>query len=262
MRHYRQQPIDALGRGSRYNGNGSLSDTQRVIIAPMRNEPTYYELLSASERFYSRFGVPRWLFTLVAAMFLAWLAMLAVVAVAPFAGGVLILIGALTLLRATGNWILRPFTQITSTKTGLAQFTIADFFSLVFVIQLALGLIHALSVMRSRETPVPAIVIACLLCCLAWFINVRRLSHAGINQPTQRVQFLAGVLPLVYLGIPFMIAGPASIMMRPAYLPSPGRAASSLVILATFFLPVAFYWAAAFVRRMLADSLASRDGSE
>lgn len=228
----------------------------------MQNELTYDEPLTPSERFYSRFGVPRWLFILIAIVFGAGPAMLALLALAPFAAGVLILIGAVVLLRLIGIWILGPFTSIMPTNAGPTQFTLADFFSLVFAIQLSLGIIHALCAMRSREMPGVAIVMACLLCSLAWYINVRRLSQAGIDRPLYRLAFLAGVLPLVYLGLPFMVAGPASFIMRPSYVPSPGSAAVSLVLLVTFLLPIGFCWAASFVRRMLAESLASRDANE
>lgn len=97
----------------------------------------------------------------------------------------------------------------------------------------------------------PVYIVAWIACCLMWGLSVQSLSRAGVRRSWQRVVFLSAVLPVAYFGsIAFVVA--VVIGLTAAYDKSlrpwvNGWWLAGILIL----MPVAFSWAAGFVRTML-----------
>ena len=181
----------------------------------------------------------------------------------PFSFSVFVLVGGPLLLVALGRWMLGPLMRASAGRNVRPQFTIADFFGLILVIQISLGLLHLILPERSRSAMVLIDSMACGLCGLVWFKNVRRLSQMGIEKPAKRMFLLTMVLPIAYWGV---VALPVLVFVGLGWSDQHDDAArrqiGPLLLLIALLLPLVFWWAATFVRRTVAESLASRSPSE
>ena len=99
-----------------------------------------------------------------------------------------------------GRWILGPLDRAAWRRKHAVQFTMLDFLSLVFLLQLPLAVVHAnLIDVRPRSVGVLD-GFGCLAVSLIWWGSVRTLSRAGIHAPWRRFALVAVCIPLAYVG--------------------------------------------------------------
>lgn len=150
-----------------------------------------------------------------------------------------------------GKWILDPFEAAARRYRRPTQFTIADFLSLMFLLQLPMGAVHSLLADVSREPKLILDAAGWVICSLMWGLSVKKLSCAGIKRPRHRLVFLALVLPITYFGtFAFVILGAICIRCILNGPPSGLWGPALLVIELTFI--VTFWLSARFVRVMVA----------
>ncbi len=120
----------------------------------------------------------------------------------------MLVIGLVAIAVAIGAWILRPLDQAAKSSVRAPQFTLVDFLCLFVLIQLPTGLIHG----WLRGTDYPGIWVLDGFgwgsCGMMWWISVRTLSRAGIQNPWHRGTFLLSALPLAFFGsiaTPFIV---------------------------------------------------------
>ena len=112
--------------------------------------------------------------------------------------GLLLIAVLVAVIVLSGGWTLRPLDQAAKNSTRRPQFTLVDFFCLFILIQLPTGLIHG------WLPDYPAIwlldAFAWGACGMMWWISVRTLSRAGVQNPWHRGIFLVLALPIAYFG--------------------------------------------------------------
>jgi hypothetical protein len=174
-------------------------------------------------------------------------------------GALAILASIFLALVAIGELILGPLDAAARHRRCPTQFTLADFMALVFLFQLPVALMR-LALPREASSNGFVYGFAWAASSFMWGLSVRTLSRAGIEIPWRRVVFLSAVLPIAYFGSVVFIGG-VFFGVAAALFDGPVRAMSGLgwFIAAAALMPAAFYWAAWFVRRMLAPS---RDGGD
>ena len=166
------------------------------------------------------------------------------------------LLVAIIIMVPFGRWILGPLDRAARNRRHPVQFTMLDFFSLLFLLQLPLGVVH--SFWSAEETGAVWVLdgFGWFATGLMWWISVRTLSRAGIHKPWHRVVFLLLVLPLAYSGIiaaPFLFAALLATFAQGA---TSGWDQERSVLLASILviLACAFYLSARFPRKMLSES--------
>lgn len=190
--------------------------------------------------------------------------------VAAFSGGPasegLMLIGGATLfaggvfgLVTLGRFMLGPLDEAARGLMRPTQFTIADFLSLIFLLQLPTAILHALV---ARGEPSMLRVLDCfawIICGLMWALSVRTLSRAGITRPRHRLVFLALVLPVAYFGTLVFVALTTTVFISlvDRHLRKELGGLQIAFMGTTAALAVAFDLSAQFVRRMVAASRAT-----
>jgi hypothetical protein len=127
-----------------------------------------------------------------------------------FVLGILFGVGTAT---AAARWIMRPIDEAATDRQHPAQFSLADFLCLFFLLQLSMGLVH-------WAFPSETAAVVWFLDAFVWFLDacawfaltslwwagVRRLSRAGIRNPWIRCAFLTVAIPFalaVMLILPF-----------------------------------------------------------
>lgn len=150
-----------------------------------------------------------------------------------------------------GKWILDPVEAAARRFQRPTQFTIADFLSLMFLLQLPMGVVHSLLRDAPKDTKFLLDAAGWIICSLMWGLSVKKLSCAGIERPRHRLIFLALVLPITYFGtFAFAILGLAALAVA-----EHGDASWAIaLLLIDVALLAAFRFAAGFVRRMVAAS--------
>ena len=115
-------------------------------------------------------------------------------------GGLLLLVVLVALAVWCGSWILRPLDQAAKNSQRRPQFTLGDFLCLFLLVQLPTGLIHA----WLRDVDSIAIWVLDAYgwgaCGALWWVSVRTLSRAGVQNPWQRGVSLVVVLPISCFG--------------------------------------------------------------
>jgi len=113
-------------------------------------------------------------------------------------GGLFLTAVLVTVIVLSGKWTLRPLDQAAKGSTRPPQFTLVDFFCLFLLIQLPTGLIHGWLPDYSAIWGLDAF--AWGACGMMWWISVRTLSRAGVQNPWHRGIFLVLALPVAYFG--------------------------------------------------------------
>lgn len=149
------------------------------------------------------------------------------------------------------KWIMDPLEAAARRQSRPAQFTIADFLSLFFLLQIPMAAIHALPDDVPRAAKVTLDGFAWVVCGLLWASGVKKLGNSGVERPRHRLIFLALVLPASFFGtLAFIFAGVACIACL-FEAPRSGLWGPGLLVFELALL-VVFRLAANFVRRMLA----------
>ena len=114
-------------------------------------------------------------------------------------------------------WILQPLVRAAGRRRHPAQFSLADFLCLAFLLQISMALIHW--TLESDYTPARLVLFfdAFAWCGLGalWWSGVRTLSCAGVDKPWVRCIFLAVAIPVTAAAT---IALPMLIGLTPAAL--------------------------------------------
>jgi len=171
-------------------------------------------------------------------------------------GGIVVIVGLVLALVVIGRYVLGPLDSEARYRRRPTQFTIADFLALVFLFQLPVALIR-LAVPSEAPQMRFLYIFAWTASTLMWALSVQTLSRAGVATPWRRVVFLSAVLPIAYFGsVVFIGAGllAVSAVMFDAALAEMRGFWWYIAIGAA--LPAAFFWAARFVRGMVAESQA------
>ena len=147
--------------------------------------------------------------------------------------------------------IMDPLEAAARRQSRPAQFTMADFLSLFFLLQIPMAAIHALPGDVPRGAKVTLDCFAWVVCGLLWASGVKKLANSGVERPRHRLIFLALVLPASFFGtLVFIFTGIACIACffeaRGTGLWGPG------LLLVEMALLVVFRLSANFVRRMVA----------
>ncbi|HVA46339.1 MAG TPA: hypothetical protein VNH11_08195 [Pirellulales bacterium] len=77
-------------------------------------------------------------------------------------------IGVVMLVARIGKWILNPFEIVARRYRRPTQFTIADFLSLMFLLQLPMDAVHSLLRGAPRDLKVPLDLAGWVICALMW----------------------------------------------------------------------------------------------
>jgi hypothetical protein len=175
-------------------------------------------------------------------------------AVLRLSGGIAILVSMVLALVVIGRYILGPLDSAARHRRRPTQFTLADFLALMFLFQLPVALIR---LMVQHDPPGMGLLygFAWVASSLMWGLSVQTLSRAGIVTPWRRVVFLSAVLPIAYFGsVAFLgaaLLGTVAIFFEGG---APGITGFWWFIAVGASLPAGFYWAARFVRTMVAGS--------
>lgn len=113
-------------------------------------------------------------------------------------GGLFLMAALVAAIGLSGRWTLRPLDQAAKSSARRPQFTLVDFFCLFLLVQLPTGLIHGWLPDYSAIWVFDGF--AWGACGMAWWISVRTLSRAGVQNPWHRGIFLVLVLPIAYFG--------------------------------------------------------------
>ncbi len=178
------------------------------------------------------------------------------------AGPLLFLLGlivAIAALVAIGRSILGPLDRAARNRMRPTQFTMVDFLSLMFLFQLPMAALHAFFDVREEPRVWVFDVFGWIACSLMWGASVSTLSRAGIEKTWQRGVFLAFVLPITYFGaILFtmtLFASGIGLFVERRVPPRVAALVAGIIV----GLAIAFYLAARFVRKMVAESDHSRE---
>ncbi len=130
----------------------------------------------------------------------------------------------------TGRWMLGPLDDAARNRRYPVQFTLMDFLTLVFLLQIPLGLVH--STMPYTQSWAIALldVFGWTACSLIWWGSVRTLSRAGIHRPGQRILLAAVCIPVAYFGtfaVPLLVIA----LSIAWYAPQPYRSSGHIVSL-------------------------------
>ena len=169
-------------------------------------------------------------------------------------GGIALLVGLVLALAVIGKFVLGPLDAAARYRRRPTQFTMADFLALVFLFQLPVALLRL-----ALPGDLPQIKFLYFFVwtasSLMWGLSVQTLSRAGVETPWRRVVFLSAVLPVVYFGSIVFLG--AILLAAFTLVFDPGLAELRgfwwYMVLGAL-LPLAFAWAARFVRSTLADS--------
>ena len=110
------------------------------------------------------------------------------------------------LVIALGRWTLRPVDLAARRSRAPLRFSVADFLSLVIVVQIPLAGVRILETANgeARITSIVLYVPAFVFALVVWFMGVKAVSRAQIDYGLFRVLFVAFVLPMTFYGvIPF-----------------------------------------------------------
>ena len=103
-----------------------------------------------------------------------------------------------------GTWVFRPVDRAAKNREHPPQFTIADFFCLFFILQLAMAIIHWQFGLVGEEATMHYVytfdAFAWFACGTLWIKSVHLMSRAGIQKPSHRVLFLAVIIPATLVG--------------------------------------------------------------
>jgi hypothetical protein len=112
-----------------------------------------------------------------------------------------------------GGWVLWPIERVARQSRVPWQFTLPDFFSLAFIIQLAAApfaiMFNSPLGPEQRQTT-PLIILALVLVAFVWCTGVRTLSRAGVRHGGRRFVFAVFVLPVTFVAAPAL--GPLVIL--------------------------------------------------
>lgn len=97
-------------------------------------------------------------------------------------------------------WILGPVDRAAARARCAAQFTMADFFCLLFLLQLPIGAIHSLMPAEAAGACAVLDVLVGIAGSLIWWTSVQSLLRAGVRRMRHRLIFQMAVLPLAYYG--------------------------------------------------------------
>lgn len=112
--------------------------------------------------------------------------------------GLFLLAALVVVIGLSGRWTLRPLDKAAKGSTRPPQFTLVDFFCLFLLVQLPTGLIHGWLPDYSAIWVLDGF--AWGACAMAWWISVRTLSRAGVQNPWHRGLFLVLAIPIAYFG--------------------------------------------------------------
>lgn len=151
------------------------------------------------------------------------------------------------------KWILDPLETASRRQRRPAQFTMADFLSLFFLLQFPMAAIHALPDEVPRGVKVAFDCAAWVACGSLWASSVKKLANCGVERPRHRLIFLALILPISFFGtLAFIIGGIACIA---ALWDAPRSGVWGMVLLVVeLALLIVFRLSANFVRRMVAPA--------
>lgn len=93
-------------------------------------------------------------------------------------------------------WILDPVLDAAKKRKHPTQFSLADCFGLLFMVQWPLGMIHWQSVDMARRAVWTLDLVAIIVTGVIWWAGIVVLSRAGVVNPWHRVFFVALVLPV------------------------------------------------------------------
>jgi cobalamin synthase len=137
----------------------------------------------------------------------------------------------------------------------------ADAFSLLFLLQLPLGAVHALA-SSDNEFAMWMRIFWCATCGTIWWTSVRTLSQAGVHKGWQRALFATVALPLAFVGSNAWAAiwvvlafGLYEALTTSASVPFAMLVAINAALLAAFFA------AARFTRRIVGETDLDGDSS-
>lgn len=108
------------------------------------------------------------------------------------------LAGFVWLQIVVGIWVFRPVDRAAKDREHPTQFTIIDFFCLIFIIQMSMAVIHwqfGLGKDAVMDFVYVFDLFAWFACTALWMKSVQLMSRAGIERPRDRVFFLAFVIP-------------------------------------------------------------------
>lgn len=133
-----------------------------------------------------------------------------------------------------GRWMLGPLDDAARNRRYPVQFTLSDFLTLVFLLQIPLGIVH--STMPYTQWWAIALLDAFgwTACSLIWWGSVRTLSRAGIHRPGQRFLLTAICIPFAYFGtfaIPLLVIALSVAWYAPPQFRSSGHVVSLVALL-------------------------------
>ena len=97
---------------------------------------------------------------------------------------------------AAAWWIMGPIDEAAKDRRHPAQFSLADFLCLFFLLQLSMGLVHWAFAGDAGTNAVWLLdAYAWISLTSLWWAGVRRLSRAGIRNPWIRCAFLTVAIP-------------------------------------------------------------------
>ncbi len=166
------------------------------------------------------------------------------------------LAGFVAMQIAVGIWVFRPVDQAAKDREHPTQFTIIDFFCLIFVIQVSMAVVHWL--LGSRRDDEMAIVyifdvFSWFACCTLWMKSVQLMSRAGIERPLHRVFFLAFIIPgtlVSSMGLPVVLLFILGIVFGDPDIEAYFDLLGLLIVLC--FMPPVLYVSAKSTRRIVA----------
>ena len=157
------------------------------------------------------------------------------------------LIGGLSL----ANWVLRPLEQAAKKSDCPTQFTLSDLLGLFFLMPVSMSLPYfGLPPLDPAIHPTVGIAIW-IGFGLLWWYGVRKLSRAGVRNPTHRILFLVLLIPFTLLGA---VAFPFAAVSVVATLYSPNPAEFAVACGATLLLISVFYGLGRLSRRLIAST--------
>ena len=102
-----------------------------------------------------------------------------------------------------GAWILWPLDAVATRQRHRVQFTVIDFFGLVFLLQLPMALINLgtpSSMEYNMDGRLLLYILGWIATALVWWRSVVVFSRAGVTQTKDRALTVFLVLPMAYLG--------------------------------------------------------------
>jgi hypothetical protein len=158
------------------------------------------------------------------------------------------LAGALLAVSLIAWWIIGPLDRAANRRRPV-QFTMIDFFCLVFLVQLPMAAVHSLVPANETLTVWVLDAFGALACALLWWQSVARLSRADVVRVWQRSIFLTVVLPVACFGcIAFIFT---SLMIVPVLFGGAGAPGLAGMLIVESILLGSFYLAGWFTRYII-----------